>query len=146
MLVAISILGPTLCTHTMIATLSSPVPFFSHSGLPHNETTIAKSLKTVGYSTAMVGKWHLGVGENNTYLPINYGFDYYMVRGEERNHVKTLPSFPLKSGVRGMLRDWICLVTAQGIVCVCGGGGGELRGVIPPAACRLLLCQGAPVV
>ena len=36
----------------------------------------------VGYSTAIVGKWHLGVGENNTYLPTNYGFDYYMVRGE----------------------------------------------------------------
>ena len=48
-------------------------------GLPLNETTIAESLKTVGYSTAIVGKWHLGVGENYMYLPTNQGFDYYMV-------------------------------------------------------------------
>ena len=48
-------------------------------GLPLNETTIAESLKTVGYGTAIVGKWHLGVGENYIYLPTNQGFDYYMV-------------------------------------------------------------------
>ena len=49
-------------------------------GLPLNETTLAESLKTVGYSTAIVGKWHLGVGENQTYLPTNQGFDYYLVQ------------------------------------------------------------------
>ena len=48
-------------------------------GLPHNETTIAEYLKEVGYSTAIVGKWHLGVGANNEYLPTNHGFDYYYV-------------------------------------------------------------------
>ena len=48
-------------------------------GLPLNETTIAETLKDVGYSTAIIGKWHLGVGENNMYLPTNHGFDYYMV-------------------------------------------------------------------
>ena len=49
------------------------------AGLPLNETTIAEVLKSVGYNTAMVGKWHLGVGENFTYLPTNQGFDYYLV-------------------------------------------------------------------
>ena len=49
------------------------------TGLPHNETTIAESLKAVGYDTGMVGKWHLGVGVNKTYLPTTQGFDYYMV-------------------------------------------------------------------
>ena len=44
-----------------------------------NETTVAEVVKTVGYSTGMVGKWHLGVGENFTYLPTNHGFDYYLV-------------------------------------------------------------------
>ena len=59
-------------------------------GLPLNETTIADSLKTVGYSTAIVGKWHLGVGENQTYLPTNQGFDYYLVCSQ---HTTLEPSF-----------------------------------------------------
>ena len=50
-----------------------------HTGLPLNETTIAEMLRAVGYATAMVGKWHLGVAENFTYLPTNQGFEYYMV-------------------------------------------------------------------
>ena len=40
---------------------------------------MAELLKPAGYSSAIVGKWHLGVGENNTYLPTNQGFDYYLV-------------------------------------------------------------------
>ena len=44
-----------------------------------NETTLAEALKDVGYSTGMVGKWHLGVGVNYTFLPTKHGFDYYMV-------------------------------------------------------------------
>ena len=48
-----------------------------HPGLPLNETTIAESLKSVGYHTAMVGKWHLGVGVQQEYLPTKQGFDTY---------------------------------------------------------------------
>lgn len=51
-------------------------------GLPLNETTLAEALKDVGYSTGMVGKWHLGVGANYTFLPTKHGFDYYMVSTE----------------------------------------------------------------
>ncbi|XP_065912203.1 arylsulfatase A-like isoform X2 [Dysidea avara] len=47
-------------------------------GLPLNETTIAAQLKKVGYSTGMVGKWHLGVGLHEEYLPIKHGFDHYV--------------------------------------------------------------------
>ena len=49
------------------------------AGLPKNETTIAEYVKQAGYSTAMVGKWHLGVGLNGEYLPTHQGFDYYLV-------------------------------------------------------------------
>ena len=48
-------------------------------GLPLNETTIAQYLKEAGYSTGMVGKWHLGIGENYKYLPGHFGFDHYLV-------------------------------------------------------------------
>ncbi|XP_014663265.1 PREDICTED: arylsulfatase A-like [Priapulus caudatus] len=46
-------------------------------GLPHNETTIAEFLGRHGYKSAAIGKWHLGVGVNGTYLPTNHGFDEY---------------------------------------------------------------------
>ncbi|XP_018585957.2 arylsulfatase A-like isoform X1 [Scleropages formosus] len=50
----------------------------SRGGLPLNETTIAEVLKPLGYATAIVGKWHLGVGPNRMYLPIQQGFDHYV--------------------------------------------------------------------
>ena len=50
----------------------------SASGLPANETTMAAALKTIGYNTGMVGKWHLGVGENWEYIPTEHGFDSWM--------------------------------------------------------------------
>ena len=58
-----------------------------YSGLPHNETTLAELVKSVGYSTAHIGKWHLGVGENFQYLPTTQGFDYYLVSyGQLEDH------------------------------------------------------------
>ena len=54
------------------------VAFTCLLGLPHNETTIAEYLKEAGYSTGMVGKWHLGVGSDNTYIPGNHGFESYV--------------------------------------------------------------------
>jgi arylsulfatase A-like enzyme len=47
----------------------------SAGGLPSNEMTIAEALKTVGYATACIGKWHLG--HLSSYLPTKHGFDYY---------------------------------------------------------------------
>jgi arylsulfatase A len=46
------------------------------TGLPLNETTVAEHLKTAGYATAAVGKWHLG--QRHAYLPHNRGFDHYL--------------------------------------------------------------------
>ena len=48
--------------------LEAPTPLH----LDHNVPTIAKLLKTAGYRTAAIGKWHLG-GEG--YLPEDFGFD-----------------------------------------------------------------------
>ena len=40
--------------------------------LPHEETTIAELLKPAGYSSASIGKWHLG---NEDSYPEKHGFD-----------------------------------------------------------------------
>ena len=44
-------------------------------GLNPKEITIAEVLKEAGYSTAIVGKWHLG--DQPVFLPTRQGFDYY---------------------------------------------------------------------
>lgn len=64
-------------------------------GLNPNEITLPEVLKSVGYSTGMVGKWHLGDAEK--FNPVHHGFDsffgvpysndmkpYYYLRGTER--------------------------------------------------------------
>jgi len=45
-------------------------------GLPAEEWTIAEVLKTAGYATACIGKWHLG--HLPQYLPTSNGFDSYL--------------------------------------------------------------------
>ncbi len=45
------------------------------TGLDVDELTIADYLKSVGYATGIVGKWHLGYKID--FNPINQGFDFY---------------------------------------------------------------------
>lgn len=42
--------------------------------LPPSEVTLAEALKSAGYSTHMLGKWHLGY-KKDEYLPVGRGFD-----------------------------------------------------------------------
>jgi arylsulfatase A-like enzyme len=44
-------------------------------GLPDSETTVAQVLKSVGYRTMCIGKWHLG--SRPQFLPTNRGFDEF---------------------------------------------------------------------
>ncbi|MEM7478220.1 MAG: sulfatase-like hydrolase/transferase, partial [Planctomycetota bacterium] len=77
--------GASVCTPSRAALLTGcypervgnlPVLFpDSDRGLGHKETTIAELLKAKGYSTACIGKWHLGHHEE--FLPTNHGFDEY---------------------------------------------------------------------
>jgi arylsulfatase A len=46
-----------------------------HTGLPASEVTIAEILKSVGYATACVGKWHLGWRQEMR--PQQQGFDEF---------------------------------------------------------------------
>ena len=75
----------SLCTPSRAALLTGRLPVrtgltsvlfpFSRSGLPSAEITIAESLKTRGYSTMCVGKWHLG--HEPEFLPTRHGFDRF---------------------------------------------------------------------
>ncbi len=46
------------------------------SGLSSDENTLVHGLKTAGYQTAMVGKWHLGQGDR--FSPNSHGFDQFL--------------------------------------------------------------------
>ncbi|KAJ8255505.1 hypothetical protein COCON_G00193690 [Conger conger] len=50
-------------------------------GLPQSEITFAKLLQRQGYSTGIVGKWHLGVScenrQDHCHHPNQHGFDYF---------------------------------------------------------------------
>ncbi|MDX1948711.1 MAG: sulfatase-like hydrolase/transferase [Pirellulaceae bacterium] len=53
-------------------------------GLPLTETTLADRLKSAGYATGMVGKWHLGDAEK--FHPLSRGFqEYYGFLGGARS-------------------------------------------------------------
>src|SRR5215211_4233528 len=44
-------------------------------GLDPAERTLGKMFKSAGYSTACIGKWHLG--DQKPFLPTSHGFDSY---------------------------------------------------------------------
>ncbi len=50
-------------------------PTDENMGLPQTEGTMAESLKAVGYTTGIIGKWHLGATKN--LHPLNRGFDEF---------------------------------------------------------------------
>jgi arylsulfatase A-like enzyme len=58
---------------------SLPIPHvlfpIGDSGLSPDEVTVAEVVKSVGYTTACIGKWHLG--DQPEFLPTRQGFDVY---------------------------------------------------------------------
>lgn len=47
----------------------------NNHGLNPDEITLPELLKEQGYSTAIIGKWHLG--NQDMFQPLNHGFDYW---------------------------------------------------------------------
>lgn len=57
--------------------ISIPGVLFPQSkiGINSSETTVAEVMKSAGYATACIGKWHLG--HLPEFLPTKHGFDHY---------------------------------------------------------------------
>ena len=55
--------------------LPNVLTYQDQTGLPREETMVSEALKSRGYATAAIGKWHLGHAA--PYRPIDRGFDYY---------------------------------------------------------------------
>ncbi|MHC4993931.1 MAG: sulfatase family protein [Planctomycetota bacterium] len=69
-------------------------PVHADNGLPAGTPTIASVLKSAGYATGLIGKWHLGYGER--YYPERYGFDVaegfrYVAPGLKLNGTGDIP-------------------------------------------------------
>jgi arylsulfatase len=47
----------------------------SYTGIPQEELLLSELLKSAGYATGIVGKWHLG--SRDKFLPLQNGFDEY---------------------------------------------------------------------
>jgi arylsulfatase A-like enzyme len=88
----------TGCYPNRIGVIGALGPKDRH-GISDNETTLAQVLKSQGYATAAVGKWHLG--HHPQFLPTRHGFDQYFGLPYSNdmwpNHPtnKTFPPLPL---------------------------------------------------
>ena len=91
---------------------------------PRDAFTIAKGLKRAGYTTGIMGKWHLTTGRDGAYLGLNpefahyYGFDYAapVISRDEFNEggdrgVDTLTDHAIEFIAKNREKPWFCFLS-----------------------------------
>ncbi len=78
------------------------VLMISDKGLSYEIETLAEMVKDEGYSTALIGKWHLG--HHKEFLPMNHGFDYFY--GTPFSHDLQLPDLGLPFYVNDQVLEY----------------------------------------
>lgn len=69
-----------MCSPTRVMLMTGRYSFQNYTEwgkMDFNQPALAKLLKSVGYQTAIFGKWHLGGWESAPYGPTQAGFDQY---------------------------------------------------------------------
>lgn len=84
------------------------MPVFFESdpdGLPKHEVTIAEMLRDNGYDTAMLGKWHLGIGSDDTHIPTRHGFNEWYGIPTSNDMFFSRPDFDNDSVLQLFVKD-----------------------------------------
>ena len=96
-------------------------------GIHSDEVTVAEILRSRGYRTACIGKWHLG--DQPEFLPTRHGFDYYyglpysndMIPDNPHTPIRNYPPLPLLRGEEVLSTYRFNTQTAQHTFCsLCG--------------------------
>nr|XP_006817803.1 PREDICTED: steryl-sulfatase-like [Saccoglossus kowalevskii] len=112
-------------------------------GMPSSETTFAEMLKSTGYVTAALGKWHLGLHSfsfvrNFEFHPLKQGFDFFY--GIPLTNIYECADIP--NGRLSLLKMWnnfYTIITTMGITLYTMVGLLRYFRVIGPTCFKVLL-------
>ena len=91
----------TGCYATRVNHARNPSPNSSY-GLNPSEVTIAELLKSAGYATMMIGKWHLG--DAPELLPVRQGFDTWLGLPFSNDMWRYHPNMPERENEDALMR------------------------------------------
>jgi len=95
-----------------LGTQASVIYWDTPWGIPINETFLPQNLKGAGYTTAMFGKWHLGMFQRR-YTPSHRGFDEHMGYFQGCGSAYTHISACCTAGSPDHDQDFVCDDTSQ---------------------------------